>query len=412
MMKGIILLFAANFITITLLGQIIADHSIVDKYDDIPQFYIDEVKKMWLSYAGESHSGAIRAGLLALESVNPKFAVSVVESGNPQPNTTSNLRASRATWGDLNNTSSWIYTYGEEDWYTSSAAISRTKAGFDYCNNTGPFLSAFGFGWCWDPVGWTPTPTADPEYGVHWTGASKGGPDGSRSWGLDADDYTITSNRVSMDTYLYATQEYIDYCKSKGYKTKVFFTTGPVDGYTTGELRWEKQVKYDHIRAFVAKDPSRILFDYADILCYDDNGTPTTGSWNGHVYYSITSSNLNPIVEEYHISSAGALRLAKAMWWMLARIAGWDGVSNGISEVESHYLSLRKILTSEKIEIQFDDVISNWDAKLYDFRGILKSSMYVESDILTFDISSLSSGVYFVVLFNGKNRLVEKVIKP
>ena len=26
-----------------------------------------------------------------------------------------------------------------------------------------------------------------------------------------------------------------------------------------------------------------------------------------------------------HISEAGALRLAKAMWWMLARIAGWDG---------------------------------------------------------------------------------------
>jgi hypothetical protein len=26
-----------------------------------------------------------------------------------------------------------------------------------------------------------------------------------------------------------------------------------------------------------------------------------------------------------HIGSDGALRLAKAMWWMLARIAGWDG---------------------------------------------------------------------------------------
>ncbi|MBK7733428.1 MAG: Ig-like domain-containing protein [Bacteroidales bacterium] len=34
----------------------------------------------------------------------------------------------------------------------------------------------------------------------------------------------------------------------------------------------------------------------------------------------------NPLPEQTgHISNAGALRLAKAMWWMLARIAGWDG---------------------------------------------------------------------------------------
>ncbi|MGI6306836.1 MAG: Ig-like domain-containing protein [Bacteroidales bacterium] len=26
-----------------------------------------------------------------------------------------------------------------------------------------------------------------------------------------------------------------------------------------------------------------------------------------------------------HIGEVGALRLAKAMWWLLARIAGWDG---------------------------------------------------------------------------------------
>jgi hypothetical protein len=48
--------------------------------------------------------------------------------------------------------------------------------------------------------------------------------------GLDAGDYSITGNSVSLDTYLSATQSYIDYCSVNGYSTKVFFTTAPVDG--------------------------------------------------------------------------------------------------------------------------------------------------------------------------------------
>ena len=54
-------------------SQIIADHSVVDKYDEIPQYYIDQVKKMWLSYAGESHADAIRMGLVLLENLDAKY---------------------------------------------------------------------------------------------------------------------------------------------------------------------------------------------------------------------------------------------------------------------------------------------------------------------------------------------------
>ncbi|NMC34479.1 MAG: hypothetical protein GYA36_18815, partial [Veillonellaceae bacterium] len=43
--------------------QIIADHTVVDKYDDIPEYYINEVKKMWLSVPGESHATAYIFGL-------------------------------------------------------------------------------------------------------------------------------------------------------------------------------------------------------------------------------------------------------------------------------------------------------------------------------------------------------------
>jgi hypothetical protein len=263
-------------------SQIIANHIIVDKFDDIPSYYINEVKKMWLSYAGESHSEAIRNGLLALETAYPTYAVNVVDAGTPEAYTTSNLRASRGTWGDYRNATGWIYSYGEEDWFTTVLAITRTKAGITYCKGHSLTISAFGFGWCWDPG-------------------------------------------VSASDYLTATQAYIDYC-ADSILTKVFFTTGPVDLFCAqGEGGYNKSVDYESIRTYVKANSSRILFDYADILCYDAGSeTPNTTTWNGHIYPIITSTNLRPEASG-HISNTGSLRLAKAMWWMLARIAGWDG---------------------------------------------------------------------------------------
>ena len=48
-------------------GQIVADHTVVDQYDDIPQQYIDAVKTMLVCMAGESHSMGYQNGQLLLE---------------------------------------------------------------------------------------------------------------------------------------------------------------------------------------------------------------------------------------------------------------------------------------------------------------------------------------------------------
>lgn len=268
--------------SVTIKSQIIADHTIVERFDDIPEEYILEVKKMWLVVAGESHSAGYRSGLIDLEKVYPEYAVSVIESGIPEEYAADNLRASRATWGDYNNETGWIYNYGEEDWVTSEKAIARTKAGITYCNSNDLRIAALGFGWCYD-------------------------------------NFTFT------DDYCSVTQEYCDFCTLNGYDTKVFFTTGPMDGYIgKGETGYKNYLRWEKIRDFVDANPERILFDYADILSYDDNGTLSTTEWDGHKFPIISPTNELP-VSVGHISAAGRLRLAKAMWWMLARIAGWDG---------------------------------------------------------------------------------------
>ena len=41
------------------------------KYDIIPQRYLDQVKAMWVSVAGESHSSGYRKGCLLLQGIDP-----------------------------------------------------------------------------------------------------------------------------------------------------------------------------------------------------------------------------------------------------------------------------------------------------------------------------------------------------
>ncbi|MFZ2338837.1 MAG: Ig-like domain-containing protein, partial [Bacteroidales bacterium] len=66
----------------------------------------------------------------------------------------------------------------------------------------------------------------------------------------------------------------------------------------------------------------------------DNNGQITTTTWNGHTYPVCTTANEYPVLDA-HISRTGEIRLAKATWWMLARIAGWDGISSSYIPVSS-----------------------------------------------------------------------------
>jgi uncharacterized protein YjdB len=159
---------------------------------------------------------------------------------------------------------------------------------------------------------------------------SDGGPQGSRCWGLDDEDNSVSGNTVNLDTYLNATQQYIDYCTANSIPTKVFFTTGPVNNLTScsDEAEYQSWLKMERIRNYVKADPTRILFDYADILCYNDDGSTATRTWNGHPIPCITTTNLGS-ESIGHIGRAGCLRLGKAVWWMLARMAGWDGGTGG-----------------------------------------------------------------------------------
>jgi len=308
---------------IPLIGdQIIADHTVVEKFDDIPQEYIDKVKKMMVAFIGESHSAAYRTGMELLEEEYPEFACNV---STGEDYTDQYVRVEDYGWVGEDTWFTWFaYDEGSRP-YPARVEIKNLIKSY---NNAGHPFSAIGFGWCGDMVidGGNASKETDPVYGVHWYGASYGGPEGNLCWGLDAGDFAITGNSVNLETYLGAMEEYIAHCASESPTTRMVFTTGPVDyeGDWVGEAACQGHIKHEAIREYVKADSTRILFDYADILCHNNDGSLTTKIWNGHTFPSITPTNEIPR-ETGHISEAGAIRLAKAQWWMLARIAGWEG---------------------------------------------------------------------------------------
>ncbi len=384
-------------------SQIIADHTVIDKFEDIPVYYINEAKKMLIAFPGESHSLAYRRGMELLEGTNPVYACNV---GTGEAYTTSYVRVENYGWtGEYE---FWI-------WYALSPRPTPwLKNDITAYKNAGHPFSVLGFGWCNDMATSDHISSGvDPVYGVHWYGRSAGGPDGDNSWGLDAGDNSITGNRVNLTTYFGAMEELIAHCAANSPTTRMVFTTGPVDrpaGEWKGECGYQGHLKHEAIRSYVRANTSRILFDYADILCYNDDGTTATQSWNGHTYPGITSQNLGD-ESIGHIGSAGAIRLAKAQWWLLARLAGWDGLTTGVNDLNEDDLNQIQIeKVGDEISVRTLGFLTPYQVILYDITGRILKVWDNVTESVKFNAFSMQHGLYLIVVNLSNTRYVRKLL--
>lgn len=303
------------------IAPIIADNGAVEDFNNIPSCWIDKVKQMFLVYPGESHGTGLQGGMQLIENSDSSYAF--VLASNPL-NTAPPVNS--FVLSRYLGSSSWN---GEDKIWTSSTAVDNVNNYLQQLKDLGRKPDAFGWGWCWDMTnGGNVGGTIDPVYNVRWAGRSVGSSTGSNRWGLDAGDYELTGNAVSLQTYLDAFKN----IQTAHPDIAIIYQTGPLDEpENLGESGYQRELKHEAIRNWILSGQGKYLFDYADILSHNEAGVEQTTSWTdtitntNHVFPIIHPDNDAPDYSGSHISQAGVIRLAKANWWLMARIAGWDG---------------------------------------------------------------------------------------
>ena len=105
-------LFILSHLSLVPYCQIVADHTVVDKYDKIPQQYIDMVKTMLVDMAGESHSMGYIYAVNLLKQLDSRFQVQTY-GGSVPAYSNKYLRLGKQ------------YTTGEQQYFTSQDSINK-----------------------------------------------------------------------------------------------------------------------------------------------------------------------------------------------------------------------------------------------------------------------------------------------